>query len=512
MPVGKSVLDPVLGTGMATTIRASLTRNGNFWLAVLLSLSILRFWATPLGSSFWVDEMGTAFVVQHGANDPTLRVVPQVPASIYYVLPAMAQRFFGASEIAYRVPSLLAMAVALLFIARIASRLIHPDAGWFAAFACLYLRDFNFEAADARPYALATCVTAASLYFLIRWLDRARWKEAAIFAVLAALVWRVHLVLWPIYILFAIYAAARLIRRDTAVRWPQAALIFGLIGVSLMPVLGNALAIYREAKAHVVVDQPEGGDLVATLKLSLIAPVCAIAALLARRLRWPRVEGVGSADALTLILGWWLVHPLGLYVFSKLTGNSVFVSRYLYVALPGAVLTATLAAAAFLPPVQWKRMAVVLGLTLLVVMGRWSRPLLSHSGSDWRAAAQSLKREMGAGSVPVICPSPFIEAKWPVWQPDYPVSSFLYSHLLVYRLPGKLYAFPRELSPEAAQFAAALSTGPLASAGRFYIYGGDQSVKYWRVWFSARPEFTAWRERRIGLYGDVELDEFASIH
>jgi len=484
-------------------------RHIDLVLAILLTLAVVRFWVMPLPSPFWVDEMGTAFVVQHGANDPSLKAVPQVPASLYYVLPAAAQKFFGFSEIAYRVPSLIALCLALLFIGRIATRLIGPGAGWFAAFACLFLRDFNFEAADARPYALATCITAAALYFLIRWLDRGQWIDAALLLGMAALVWRVHLILWPIYILLALYTVARLARRDAAVRWWHAVGVFGVIGILLIPVAWQALSIYREASAHVVVDQPNGGDLTRALKVDLIVPILALAALLARRLGWPRTRTIAPADAWILIAGWWLVHPLCLYAFSKITGNSVFVSRYLYVALPGAALMATLAMVTFVPAAQWKRVAVFTGLLLVVFMGRWNHLILNHSGSDWRSASRALANAMGGRSAPVICPSPFIEAKTPVWQPDYPVESFLYSQLLIYRPPGKLYPFPYSASPEANSFAAALSRAELSQAGSFFIYGSDRKVEYWRTWFSARPEFAGWQISRVGLFGDVEVDEFA---
>ncbi|HWY49700.1 MAG TPA: hypothetical protein VNX70_20100 [Bryobacteraceae bacterium] len=35
----------------------------------------------------------------------------------------------------------------------------------------LSLRGINYQAADARPYALGTCIAAGSLLLLIRWLD-----------------------------------------------------------------------------------------------------------------------------------------------------------------------------------------------------------------------------------------------------------------------------------------------------------------------------------------------------
>src|SRR5580658_7177761 len=181
------------------------------WLWLLVALCILRLWILPLFSSFWVDEMATSFVVTHGANDATLKVAPQVPMSIYYVLPRETAPLFGLRELGYRLPSLLAMLAALWLIGRIAGRLIHPDAAWFTVFACLALRGFNYQAADARPYALGTCVLCLSAWLLIRWLDSNRWLDAVLFVGCASLLWRVHLVFWPFYAIFAVYAGVRLL-------------------------------------------------------------------------------------------------------------------------------------------------------------------------------------------------------------------------------------------------------------------------------------------------------------
>jgi len=59
--------------------------------------------------------------------------------------------------------------------------------------------------------------------------------------------------------------------------------------------------------------------------------------------------------------------------------------------------------------------------------------------------------------MPVICPSPFIEARPPVWTPGYPLASFLYAHLPVYPIQGKVYAFPFENDDESERFARALT-------------------------------------------------------
>ena len=63
------------------------------------------------------------------------------------------------------------MAAALMFVALLVRRLIHPQAWWFAVFACFALRGLDYEAANARPYAMGIAVASAGLYFLVRWLD-----------------------------------------------------------------------------------------------------------------------------------------------------------------------------------------------------------------------------------------------------------------------------------------------------------------------------------------------------
>ncbi|HXN47363.1 MAG TPA: glycosyltransferase family 39 protein, partial [Bryobacteraceae bacterium] len=135
-------------------------RRQTLALAALLALAIIRLWLMPLPSSLWTDETGTVCVVRYGASHAETAV------SLYYPLARAAAALGGSSEVVYRLPSVLAMGLALFLIARLAARLIHPQAAWFAAFLCLAMHGFNFQAADARPYGLGTAVMAAGLWFL----------------------------------------------------------------------------------------------------------------------------------------------------------------------------------------------------------------------------------------------------------------------------------------------------------------------------------------------------------
>lgn len=257
----------------------------------------------------------------------------------------------------------------------------------------------------------------------------------------------------------------------------------------------RALVLFREAGAHVVVPVPSLTDLTRALSFGSISAACASIAILAHWRRWPRTEVVVSTSALALILGWWLCHPLCLFLISLITGQSVFVERYLSLALPGAALTATLGVAMFAPARYWKTMAITIGLGVLIFLGHWNRLWPDHHNSDWRSAAQAVNSQALGPDVPVICPSPFIEARLPVWQPDYPISSFLYSHLLLYKLHGHMYPFPFDTSAEVERYAAMLSRTELAGSHHFVIYGGDHIAPLWRDWFRARPEFAGWNIR-----------------
>jgi len=475
---------------------------------LLLALSIVRLWLMPLPSSFWVDEMATVFVARFGAHHPSLApVAPQAWESLYYYVPRSAGALFGFSEVVYRLPSTLALAAALFLVARLAARLIHPQAAWFAVFACLAMRGFDYQAADARPYPLGTCLAAASLWFLIEWLDSARWLHAALFVVCAALLWRVHLVFWPFYAVLMVYALVRLAGRDTSVPRIHAAAVLAVLGAALLPVLADALPLYHDARAHVVVALPGARDLATSLKYGLIA-VCGVGAwLLARVFGWPPVK-TPPAASYAAILTWWLSQPLGLFAFSWLTGISVFVSRYLSLSLPGAALVGTALAARFIPPARLKPAAAALGLGVLLLNGQWSTFWPLHHNSDWRTAVFRIRAVGIAPDTPVICPSPFIEARPPVWSPDYPLPGFLYSHLLAYPIPGKPYLFPFQTSPEAEAFATRLATRVLPVSGRFVLYGAGSNVRLWRDWFARRPELAGWNSRSLGPFRDVDVVVF----
>jgi hypothetical protein len=466
--------------------------RSNWLLILLLAVCVTRLWLMPLPSSLWTDETGTVFVVEHPA-DPSLAAVPQVPDSIYYALPRAARILFGSSEVSWRIPSLLLMGIALFIIARLAARLIQPDAAWFAVFACLALSDFDYFAADARPYALGICLTAASLYFLIDWLDTARSLPALLFLLFAALLWRVQLVFWAFYPVFAIYTLMRLVRATTSVGCLRSFVVYCLLALALVPVAWDALGLLRNGGSHVYAPMPGLRSLLITIPWETIAASACLAWLAGQFFKW-RIQKPTSPSALALIAAWWLWMPLCLFVFSRVTGVVLYIPRYFSLALPGAALAATATVAFWLPTaVRWRQASAVLGIAAFITAGNWRDLWPLHAEDNWRQA--SIEEDFAAvePDTPVLAVSPFVEAQPPTWTPDYRLPGFLYAPLSVYPLRGTVYPFPYIRSGVADQYAADLLRGTLLKHSRFIVYGAGRNTGYWVRWFSQRPELAKWR-------------------
>jgi len=479
-------------------------------LLLVFAACVARLWVIPLGSGFWTDEAVTVFVVHQGGSHPSLAAAPQVPQSIYYWLPRLADELCGTSEVAYRVPSLLAMMLALGLLARVSARLIHRDAGWLAVFACLALRSIDYSADDARPYALGILISAAGVFFLIRWLDSARRTDAVLFTVSAALLWRTHLVFWPFYLVFALYAAFRLVRRETQVRWIDAAAVLAVLSLSLAPVAAQAIGLLHQAQAHVIAPEPDARVLCYSLKFGLLLACWLPALLLSLAGRWRRPSSSLRVSSVALILAWWLSQPLVLFAFSHLTGNSLFVDRYLAISLPGAALAATALAGLRTPSRCWKPLAAVLGIGVLIGLGQWHQPWYAHSPFDWRTASQLINQNSLGPATPVICPSAFIEGKPPVWTPRYRLPGFLYAYLSVYPIRGTPYLFPFDSYAAGERYGRELMRAVLPASPRFFIYGDAVRAHRWQRWFTVQPELAGWRSRRLLPSGGVDVVMFES--
>lgn len=471
------------------------------WL--LLALFIACFWLPLLSESFWLDETVTAFILRHGSTHPSLSAAPRLDQTIYYWLPRASQSLLGFSEFSLRLPSLLVTLVGLLLIYRIAVRLIHPLAGWLTVFFCFIPHQFTAQATDARPYGLGTTVALAAMWFLIRWLDHAKWLDAVLFALCAALLVRVHLIYWPFYAVFSAYALVRFRRSETPVSGRALAVVWIAVLTLLVPLIPVTLDLLHNEAAHVVIDQPGWKTIFTGFWIPVVAAGAAAALLLARLCRWERVRGPGPVSRLVLIAMWWLWQPAFLLASSLVTGNAVFLPRYFSLAIPGMALAGALAIGVFIPDRFWRPAAIVLAGGLAAMHFVKEFPPSRHS--HWREAAAEVGKLTRGSITPVLCPSPFVEARSPVWTPQYALPGFLFAHLDAYPIREIPALLPSAVEPEGKRYARTVLIEKIVPAGRFVLYGGGYGVNHWAAWLTEQPELDDWEHRLVGVFGDVEV-------
>ncbi|MGE0298561.1 MAG: glycosyltransferase family 39 protein [Pseudonocardia sp.] len=154
--------------------------------AVLAGVLGLLGASTP---ALWADELATWGAVT--VPLPGLRaMLGEIDAVVapYYLLMRGWATLAGTSDLALRVPSVLAMAVAAGLTAALGSRLAGARTGLAAGVLFAILPTTSRYAQEARPYALTVCAAVAATLLLVRALDRpgiARWSAYA--AAVAAL-------------------------------------------------------------------------------------------------------------------------------------------------------------------------------------------------------------------------------------------------------------------------------------------------------------------------------------
>jgi Dolichyl-phosphate-mannose-protein mannosyltransferase len=116
----------------------------------LLALAIVRLWILPLGTSLWLDETGTFWLIKDGPRAMLSRISDWPSSSVAYGYIAwVAYALGGAREWVLRLPSVFAVAVAAVFVYQIARRLLDVESAFPAVAVFVCLKWVAFSAGEA---------------------------------------------------------------------------------------------------------------------------------------------------------------------------------------------------------------------------------------------------------------------------------------------------------------------------------------------------------------------------
>jgi hypothetical protein len=237
------------------------------------------------------------------------------------------------------------------------------------------------------------------------------------------------------FAVFAIAAQAVVLAWRRPILRRQMVLV-GLVGAVLCaPIVPQVMSLGARQETLVLVDQPTIGQLVfALLQPTLFVPlvICLAVARVLDTLKMPNVKGVPAPV-------WALAFApqIGVFVYSHLSGSSIFILRYYGFALVGlALISATV-----LDQLRPRTLAfVALALSVLITTVTFLAPI----ETKWSDAAE-LVNERSAGVV--FASAGYVEAA----DQDFirgDAVDYLNAPLLTYGIRGPIEALPLNLDPE----------------------------------------------------------------
>ena len=479
-------------------------------VATALAATIGLLWVMPLASSLWLDELGTAWVIEDDLSTAIERAWTyhgQTP--LYYVITWSISQVAGASEAVLRVPSLTATVGAAVLTFRIASRHFGRDAAFLALATFVVLPGIVFHASDARPYGMALFSVLLCTTALEAWVEKRTFSAAAWYGGAAALVVYVHFVSSTILIAHGIFIGYLISRergdRDRIMAWiRQSSVATSVLAVAIAPTLVQVSRLLNRRDELVFTQSPALAQLLDVWVLPLAAlPLLAVVLWTADR-RPAGTTRVSRTSVVLMGLGF-IIPPVALFALGSATDLVLWFPRYWLAAVPfGAMLFGTAIHSLLYAP----RSTTVVVLSILIVgMASEARP--GHFSEDWRSAATAAESLVESEATPVLVFSNLAEAENPTYLGDPEHRAYLLSPISYYGVRGSLQPLAGVRSPEDFELRTVPTLADLADHDTIVLIAnqrdGELLTSFVSGWFAANN----FRLETFSSHGEVHVTRFS---
>jgi uncharacterized membrane protein len=427
--------------------RRSDVRSHRAILWSVTGVLVAMLWMRPLGSSFWLDEFGTWWVVKDGIRDAISRSWEiQGQSPLYYLVAWATRQGVGSSELGMRLPSLLFAALTALLLYRLGKRFVDDEVGRIAVVLFVVWPVVAFSASDARPYALATLAVVASTAVLVRWLDTGSRSAGVAYVFLAASVVYVHYLFGLALIAHLVYARARRREGSTRLGWRTFVAAGSGIVILVAPLAYQVLILWQRRQEWSVQTAPS----VEWISSALVPAAFVVAAVIGGIAAVAQGEvsinpaTLRHAD-LVLLVSWLLVPITVLVGVSIFTSASLVQTRYTLAAAPAAVLLLAIALRSLEPPSAQRIIVLILAVLSVLALAR------AHHENDWRGAAALVGSIADTRTLVLVQPG-FTESDQLSWYADPERRSFLLAPVSFYPMPGHIVPLPANIDPSTEGF------------------------------------------------------------
>jgi uncharacterized membrane protein len=447
------------------------------YLPIIMLLVCIALARSFIFQSLWLDETVTYWVTSDGLCQAISRATQfQGQSPFYYVLVWLVRQALGGSEFVMRAPSILALALSGWVFYRLALGLIGRE---LASIALLFFvtHDGFLRAMNARPYALALLFALCASFCLMRWLENGNWRWWLGYVMSLVLTIYAHYLFAGVVLLHCGWLLWTSGGKPGRFSWFVLALLLAALG--LMPCYRQLRSLGSNVSNLIFSSSPHFSDLLSALfpkaqMLALLTGILVALVFFFKAKTMPLELGgrlLLSRRVFWLSLLWWAAAPLLFFIWSRHSGNGLFVERYFLWQIPGLSLALALLIG-MVNPGQARTLLMAVACALLLVHELDRRWVIE----DWRGALSDADQRYKGQPAPVLFYSGLIEAEG--------LSAGTSGETWAY-LEAPLSAYPAAFGPYLIP--ANLSSG----ANREYLEGQiwpeiEKAGGAWMVYFNRR--------------------------
>ena len=473
-------------------------------LALITSIST---WFIALHAPLWIDETGTYWQIYAGFSEIWPRHLVTLSSPEYGYILWLSTKLIGTSEIALRIPSILAMLGAVYVLYLAARELFDRDIAFIAAVVFCLHPIIVFAADDARPYAFAALATNIAILILLRLRHNiSNWLPALFGLTAACIVWFQVLFIDILPALVLCFFAIKNGDRKTLCR--QFGIALAAFTLTFLPVIPLMLHLLRTSQTHVSDPAPDLLDLLLTLApgwlfVVFCATGCVAFLVFAATQRRHSSNGFEPLHLLICAsLG--LIPILILYGVSVGTSLHTFDPHRRVDAIPGIALCWAFILSRF----RSRAMRLLFCVTFVAVTSctQFSSPLAKHHNQTWKYALEYIEKNASSDDATVMICSEFPESDYVTMPIDSAKNSKLFAPLSYYKLSVPVIPLPRELNEEAIRVGASFLHEAEYKHERFLALAQETSYKT-LDWLTQEAAVT-YSVRKLGVFDGIEVLEF----
>ena len=370
---------------------------------VLILIFFILFFIPSMTRSLWIDETITYWVIKDGLRDLFYRVIHfQGQSPFYYLIVWCFIQVLGHTEWVLRLPSLISLIVACIFLYKLGLLFFNREGGLILALGFISLwalvGQLSGGGCSARPYELAVMLSILSVFCFVLWIKTGQTRHQLTYILASAATCYAHILFAPILFVHFCYFLIN-IKNGSKVSFSKLFLTFGLVVVCLLPNAYQLMLLIKKKGLLSIPTIPSMINLIyAWFPLGVFIPLIAaflITRIIEKKMYWRKTAFISKPFLFFLI--WFFFPALFWFVTSIISGNSLFLYRYFCWSSSAVALVIASIIIAMEP--ERARIIAVVAFSMLFILGSIVSP---KPLEDWRAATDYINVNNTSNNRPVL--------------------------------------------------------------------------------------------------------------